>query len=159
MFSLGGPLPAIVGSSSDSTDLDEREQFPQLPSSTPMDSVAISQELKPLTVVVSPAQRGWLGKQPLGISSFGAGMLLQADEKGYLFATARHVVDTGKSGETKQALVATSSGVRRMSSLDTTTSIWFCCGSRDTPAAHPSPSRSPKGKMARRFTLSDTPKV
>ena len=111
MFSLGGPLPAIVGSSSDSTDLDEREQFPQLPSSTPMDSVAISQELKPLTVVVSPAQRGWLGKQPLGISSFGAGMLLQADDKGYLLATARHVVDTGKSGATKQALVATSSGV------------------------------------------------
>jgi S1-C subfamily serine protease len=110
MFSLGGPLPAIVGSSSDSTDLDAREQFPQLPSSTPMDSVTISQELKPLTVVVSPAQRGWLGKQPLSISSFGAGMLLQADDKGYLFATARHVVDPGK-GETKQALIATNSGI------------------------------------------------
>jgi S1-C subfamily serine protease len=110
VFSLGGPLPAVVGSYSDSTDLDEREQFPTLPSATAMDSVAISQELKPLTVVVSPAQRGWLGKQAIAGNSYGAGMLLSADGNGYLFATARHVVDAGKSGEAKQAMVATSSG-------------------------------------------------
>jgi S1-C subfamily serine protease len=112
MFSLGGPLPAMIGSYSGSTDLDERQQFPHLPSSTPMDSVAISQQLKPLTVVVSPAQRVLFGRQQFPGASYGAGVLLFADDKGYLFATARHVVDGDKPGEeTKQALVATTSGI------------------------------------------------
>ena len=154
MFSLGGPLPAIVGSSSDATDLDEREQFPQLPSSTPMDSVAISQELKPLTV---------RGRHPLnadGLANSHCRQALtardapEADDKGYLFATARHVVDTGKSGETKQAMVATNSGglepggrcrpaqeSRSRSAVDT----------RGIPAADHSPSPSTKEKMASRY--------
>ena len=111
-FSLGGPIQGIAGSYSGSADLDERQQFPQLPNSTVMDSVAISQELKPLTVVVSPGQRGWLGKGQVPGNSYGAGMLLHADADGYLLATARHVVEGDKlGGDPKQALVATTSGI------------------------------------------------
>lgn len=113
MFSLGGgSVPGIVNASSGSTDFDERRQFPQLPSSSPMDTVAISQQLKPLTVVVSPTMRGWFGRQAMPGMSYGAGMLLHADNQGYLLATARHVVDEGKSGaESMQVLVATTSGL------------------------------------------------
>jgi S1-C subfamily serine protease len=111
LFSLGGPVKGIASSYSGSTDLDERQQFPALPSTATMDSVAISQELKPLTVVVSPGQRGWFGKGLPG-SSYGAGVLLHADADGYLLATARHVVDAGKGGaDATQALVATTSGI------------------------------------------------
>jgi S1-C subfamily serine protease len=111
-FSLGGSVPGIAGSYSGSADLDERQQFPRLPSATPMDSVAISQELKPLTVVVAPGQRGWFGKGQFPGNSYGAGMLLYADGNGYLLATARHVVDDGKSaGDAKRVLVATTSGI------------------------------------------------
>ena len=112
LFSLGGPIQGIVASSSGSTDLDERQQFPQLPNASPMDSVSISQELKPLTVVVSPGQSGWFGKGQFPGMAYGAGMLLHADADGYLLATARHVVEGGKiSGDAKHVLVATTSGI------------------------------------------------
>jgi S1-C subfamily serine protease len=43
---------------------------------------------------------------------YGAGLLLQADQEGYLFATAGHVVDGGRSDRTaRQALVATAAGI------------------------------------------------
>jgi S1-C subfamily serine protease len=108
------PLPAVVGTitSSASTELDERQQFPNLPSAGPMDSVEISQHLKPLVVVVTPAQHFWIGRQVVPGNYYGAGLLLQADDQGYLFATARHVVDGGKTdGASTQALVATASGI------------------------------------------------
>ena len=111
-FSLGGPATAIVGSNLGSNDLDERQQFPQLPSATPLDSVAISQQLKPLTVIVSTGRRGWFGKQQFPGAVYGAGMLLYASDQGYLFATARHVVEAGQSAKDgTQALVATTSGI------------------------------------------------
>ena len=111
-FSLGGPGATILASYPGSDDLDERQEFPQLPSATPLDSVAISQELKPLTVVVSSTRRGWFGKPQNPGSFYGAGMLLHASDQGYLFATARHVVDAGQSGgDSKQAAVATTSGI------------------------------------------------
>lgn len=109
VFSLV-PLPVIVSSSLD--DLDQRQQFPSLPSSAPMNSVAISQDLKSLVVVVAPAQRNWLNHQQMPVMYYGAGLLLQADQEGYLFATARHVVDGGRTdGNAGHALVATASGI------------------------------------------------
>lgn len=110
-FSLG-PLPAMLSASAGSADLDERAQFPQLPSSAAMDPMTISQELKPLVVVVSPAQKNWFNKGLMAGNAFGAGMLLHADDKGYLLATARHVVGglTSK-GDSGRVLVATLAGL------------------------------------------------
>ena len=110
-FSLG-PLPAMLSASSGSSDLDERPEFPQLPSSANMDPMTISQELKPLVVVVSPAQKSWFNQGLLAGNSYGAGMLLHADEKGYLLATARHVVDGLRAGgNSGRVLVATLTGL------------------------------------------------
>jgi S1-C subfamily serine protease len=102
-----GPLPMVVSSALD--DLDQREKFPVLPSSDVMNSVVVSQEMKPMVVVVTPAQNNWFTKQPVPSRSFGAGVLLNANKEGYLFATARHVVEEARNG--RQALVATASGV------------------------------------------------
>jgi len=103
-------MPAIVGTGLD--DLDVRQQFPVLPRVAAMDGVALSQTLKPLVVVVAPQQRGWFGRGRGPAMEYGAGLLLMADDKGYLFATARHVVDYGKQGQnTAKALIATVSGV------------------------------------------------
>lgn len=110
VFSLSGELPAIVGTGLD--DFDVRQQFPVLPTSSAMDGIALSQTLKPLVVVVAPDQNGWFNRRRGPVMQCGAGLLLLADEKGYLFATARHVVDYKRRGENAaKALVATVSGV------------------------------------------------
>jgi S1-C subfamily serine protease len=110
VFSLGGQMPTIVGTGLD--DLDVRQQFPTLPSASAMDGVALSQTLKPLVVVVAPDQKGWFSRRRGPVMQYGAGLLLLADEKGYLFATARHVVDLKQRGENAtKALIATVSGV------------------------------------------------
>jgi S1-C subfamily serine protease len=101
------PFPTQVSSALD--DLDQRERFPSLPSLDTMNSVAISQEMKPMVVVVTPAQNNWFTKGPMPSRSFGAGVLLNASQEGYLFATARHVVEEARNG--RQVLVATASGV------------------------------------------------
>ena len=46
-------------------------------------------------------------------NSFGAGLLLEADDKGYLFATARHVIGLGSWSlkERHRAMLSLSSGV------------------------------------------------
>ena len=102
-----GPLPMVVSSALD--DLDQREKFPLLPSADAMNSVVISQEMKPMVVVVTPARNNWFTKQPMPSRSFGAGVLLNANKDGYLFATAGHVVEEARNS--RQALVATASGV------------------------------------------------
>lgn len=105
------PLPAVVATGS--SDLDERGDFPLLPTTVPMSAKEVSQSLKPLVAVISPARRSWLTHQELPAASLGAGTLLQANDQGYLFLTARHVVDgpaftTAKASS--GALVAMASG-------------------------------------------------
>jgi S1-C subfamily serine protease len=104
------PIPALVNTGL--PELDERSQFPTLPSSTDLSSADVSAQLKPLVIVVSPAVKLW-NRQEVASSSFGAGVLLRADKDGYLFATANHVVESGRgsSDAAGHALVATESGV------------------------------------------------
>ena len=75
------------------SELDERTDFPRLPATLPMSAKDVSQSLKPLVAVISPSHRSWLTNRELSTASFGAGTLLQASDEGYLFLTARHVVD------------------------------------------------------------------
>jgi S1-C subfamily serine protease len=105
------PLPAMVNTGL--PELDERNQFPALPSSAALNSTEISAKLKPLVIVVSPAARLW-NRQEVPSRIFGAGVLLHADKNGYLFATANHVVNSlglGSGGVPGQALVASESGI------------------------------------------------
>jgi S1-C subfamily serine protease len=94
-------------------DLDERADFPVLPASAPMSATQVSEVLKPLVSVISPARRTWFTNQVAPGGSFGAGTLLQATPEGYLFATARHVVDHFGSrthDSERDVLVAMASG-------------------------------------------------
>lgn len=105
------PVPAMVNTGL--PDLDERGQYPKLPSSTDLTGADVSAELKPLVVVISPAARLW-NRQEGPSAAFGAGVLLSADKDGYLFATANHVVNysgLGSSPGSGRVLVSTESGV------------------------------------------------
>ena len=105
------PIPALVNTGL--SELDERTQFPALPSATDLSSADVSAQLKPLVIVVSPEVRLW-NRQEVASSGFGAGVLLRADKDGYLFATANHVVHAsgwGSTGAEGHVLVATESGV------------------------------------------------
>lgn len=106
------PVPPIV--STGLSELDERADFPSLPAKAVLSGTEAAQELKSLVAVISPAAGTILGKREAPSNSFGAGMLLQANSSGYLFATARHVVgesggDSGK--KSPRALVSLASGV------------------------------------------------
>lgn len=85
------PVPTLV--SAGLPELDERTDFPRLPASNAMSAKDVSEKLKPLVAVISTGQRSWLTHQEIPSASFGAGVLLQASRDGYLFITARHVVD------------------------------------------------------------------
>ena len=98
------PIPALVNTGL--PELDERSQFPALPSSTDLSSADVSAQLKPLVIVVSPAVKLW-NRQEVASNSFGAGVLLHADKDGYLFGTANHVV----SDSAGHVLVATQAGI------------------------------------------------
>jgi S1-C subfamily serine protease len=105
------PLPSLV--SAGLSDLDERSDFPNLAAAAPLSAKDISEKFKPLVAVISPSQRSWLTHADMPSASFGAGMLLQANADGYLFVTARHVLDgpgwkVAKS--TSRALIAMASG-------------------------------------------------
>ena len=111
------PLPPIAGVGL--SELDE-EAFPSLPTVAPMSARDVSEKLKPLVAVISPAQRSWLSHQEMPSSGFGAGTLLQANAEGYLFVTARHVVDgpgwnVAKAGS--RALIAMASGTWGMADV------------------------------------------
>jgi len=120
------PLPSMVGAGL--SELDEQTDFPNLPAAGPMSAKDISEKLKPLVAVITPARRSWLTNQEMPTASFGAGTLLQANADGYLFVTARHVLDgsafnVAKAGS--EALIAMASGawasadvVARHKSLD-----------------------------------------
>lgn len=94
------PIPAMVDNGL--SELDERTHFPSLPSAAVLSSSDVSQNLKPLVIVVSPAAARLWNHQDVASTSFGAGMLLHADKDGYLFATANHVV-----AGTDRVLIAT----------------------------------------------------
>lgn len=75
-------------------ELDERTEFPVLPHMTAMTGKEVGQDLRPLVMVASPAGRRWFGKGLAATNMIGAAVLLQANEDGYLFATAGHVAET-----------------------------------------------------------------
>jgi Trypsin-like peptidase domain len=103
------PLPAIV--SGNLVELDAKTSFPVLPSANALNAKEVSEELKPLVAVISPAVRTWTSNNELPSNTFGAGVLLYAGADGYLLMTARHVVGESRfvpSGG--RALVAMASG-------------------------------------------------
>ncbi|MDP9340325.1 MAG: serine protease [Acidobacteriota bacterium] len=110
LFSLG-PIPAIV--STGLADLDERTDYPKLPSTTSLSGADVSHNLKSLVAVISPAAQSLFGKREMLSMSFGAGMLLQSNAAGYLFATARHVVGNSAAiaAKTPHAMLSLESGV------------------------------------------------
>ena len=83
------PPPSFI--SGNLVELDERTDFPRLPSSAKLTAKDISQELKPMVAVIAPTDRSWFHDRDLATGGFGAGMLLDATSSGYLFVTARHV--------------------------------------------------------------------
>lgn len=85
------PLPSVVGSGLG--ELDEMTEFPALPTAEPMSAKDVAEKLKPLVAVISPAARSWFTHVETPTASLGAGTLLQATKDGYLFLTARHVID------------------------------------------------------------------
>jgi S1-C subfamily serine protease len=105
------PMPSFAGVGL--SELDEQAEFPNLPEATPLSAKDVSEKLKPLVAVISPSRRSWLTHEEMPTAGFGAGMLLQANAEGYLFVTARHVVDgvawnVAKPGT--RALIAMASG-------------------------------------------------
>jgi hypothetical protein len=103
------PLPAIVSGSLN--ELDTKISFPSLPSLTPMTAREVSEQLKPLVAVISPARRTWNSRNEMPSNGFGAGVLLEASPEGYLLMTARHVIDESRlSRGGSRALVAMGSG-------------------------------------------------
>lgn len=104
------PVPSVAGAGL--SELDE-QTFPNLPAATAMSAKDVSEKLKPLVAVISPARKSWLNHAEMPSLSFGAGTLLQANSEGYLFITARHVLDGpafNVSKSVSRALIAMSSG-------------------------------------------------
>src|SRR5215470_18145826 len=91
-FSLSWvPAPDVVGAAL--SGLDERSNFPALPTDKIMNGVELSATLKPLVLLASPAAKRWFSKTESTSGLLGAALILQADSHGYLLATARHVAD------------------------------------------------------------------
>lgn len=101
-----GPTPALL--SQGLSDLDDLAKFPSLPSVNPLSPQEASELLKPLVFVISPAAQSWFSNKEMPSNGLGAGILLQANQDGYLIATARHVI--GASGD-QPVVVTTASGV------------------------------------------------
>jgi len=94
-------------------ELDERTDFPTLPAAKDLNGADASSELKPLVAVISPTAQSFFGKREVLSNSFGAGMLLEASDQGYLFATARHVIGVGVWGlkDKHRAMLSLRSGI------------------------------------------------
>jgi S1-C subfamily serine protease len=109
--SFGPVAPSFI--SSGLSELDERTDYPQLPSKNPLTGVDASQELKSLVAVISPASHSFFGNREVLSASFGAGVLLHASASGYLFATARHVVGANNWNVAKspRAMISLASGI------------------------------------------------
>ncbi len=105
------PVPAIVNSGL--PELDERTDFPSLASGAVLSSAEVSSKLKPLAIVVSPTVTLW-SRQEVAGPAFGAGVLLEANQEGYLYATANHVASHAKvadGGPPPHVMVTTAAGV------------------------------------------------
>ncbi len=93
---------------------DEKSEFPTLPAAETLTGREISSKLKPLVVIASPQQKRWFSKAQGPSASMGTAFLLQADAEGYLFATARHVVEGqglgAKLNEAREMLLSTMDG-------------------------------------------------
>ena len=111
-FSVGGSFQAPIAGNGLS-ELDERTIFPALPASKELSGADASQELKPLVAVISPMGQSMIWKRDMLSNSFGAGLLLEANDKGYLFATARHVIGLGDwtLKDKHRALLSLASGI------------------------------------------------
>jgi S1-C subfamily serine protease len=111
-FSVGGSFQAPIAGNGLS-ELDERTIFPALPASKELSGSDASQELKPLVAVISPMGQSMIWKRDMLSNSFGAGLLLEANDKGYLFATARHVIGLGDwtLKDKHRALLSLASGI------------------------------------------------
>lgn len=94
------------------SDLDERTDFPMLPVASRMSGVEVAQHLKPLVMVASPAAKRWIFRGTVPSGYVGAAVLLQANSKGYLFATARHVAvgPNGRNQAEGRVLLTTGTG-------------------------------------------------
>jgi S1-C subfamily serine protease len=91
-FSLSwAPAPDVVGAAL--SGLDERSNFPVLPTDKIMNGVELSATLRPLVLLASPAAKRWFNRSEGTSGLLGAALILQADAQGYLLATARHVAD------------------------------------------------------------------
>jgi hypothetical protein len=113
--SLGSLIQAPIAGNG-LAGLDERTEFPALPASKDLNGSDASQELKPLVAVISPPAQSYFSKREMLSNSFGAGLLLEANEKGYLFATARHVISMGNwtLKDKHSALLSLADGCGRM---------------------------------------------
>jgi S1-C subfamily serine protease len=111
-FSLGGSFQAPMAGNGLS-ELDERTAFPTLPASKDLNGADAAAELKPLVAVISTPGESFFTKREVLSNSYGAGLLLEANEKGYLFATARHVIALGNwtIKDKHRALLSLASGV------------------------------------------------
>lgn len=93
---------------------DEKSEFPVLPAVEVLTGREISSKLKPLVVIASPQQKRWFSKAQTPSSAMGTAFLLQANAQGYLFATARHVVEgqgfNAKLTEAREMLLSTIDG-------------------------------------------------
>ena len=110
VFNSIAPLPPLTETGL--SVLDEKDEFPSLPTAAAMSARDVSEKLKPLVAVISPAQRTWLNRQLVPSAGFGAGTLLQANAEGYLLVTARHVIDgpAWHVAHGSRALIAMASG-------------------------------------------------
>jgi S1-C subfamily serine protease len=105
------PVPAIVNAGL--PELDERTDFPVLASGAVLTSSDVSSKLKSLVIVVSPTVTLWSHQEIPG-QTLGAGMLLEANQDGYLFATANHVATHAAvrdGGAPPHVMVTTEAGV------------------------------------------------
>lgn len=105
------PSPPQVFSSG-LPDLDARESFPVLPTERALSGVEVAQQLKPLVLVATPAVKLWFSRGEMATRYVGAAVLLQATSGGYLFATARHVVEaaSARSKRDRRVLLTASTG-------------------------------------------------
>jgi len=70
--------------------------FPTLPSRDLLNPQKLVRAVEPLVFVISPDSPGWTPDRDYQqAGAIGAGVLLRADEKGFLMATNRHVVEAG----------------------------------------------------------------
>ena len=123
-------------------------EFPKPPSAEPMTAQQLAQRTTPLVFVISPDSGNWqLPGNYLETAAVGAGLLLHADNSGFLLATNRHVVDgdgwLGKPGPTETILVFSKAGdygqarvVARHKNLDLAL-VWMKRGAGESAFVQP----------------------